>query len=44
MGLGMSLDEAQVLLQSAKNDKSTEDLKLDADEFSQLIFSKDENL
>ena len=31
-----------MLIQSAKQDKSTEDLKLTSDEFKDLIFSKDE--
>jgi hypothetical protein len=32
------------LIQSAKRDKSSEDLKLTHDEFKDLIFSKDEAL
>lgn len=33
-----------MLIQSAKQDKSTEDLKLTTDEFKDLIFSKDEGM
>jgi hypothetical protein len=40
----MTLDEAQVLIQSAKEDKSSENLQLTAEEFKDLIFSKDEGM
>lgn len=44
IGLGMSLDEAQVLVQSAKQDKSSENPHLSPEEFKDLIFSKDEGM
>jgi len=40
----MSLDEAQVLILSAKQDKSSENLHLTAEEFKEFIFSKDEGM
>jgi hypothetical protein len=40
----MSLDEAKVLVQSAKSNKDSEELHLNHEEFKELIFSKDESL
>lgn len=44
IGLGLSLDEAQCLIQSAMADKNKKDVIISRDEFADLIFSQDENL
>ena len=44
IGLGLSLDEAQCLIQSAMVDKNKSDVVISRDEFADLMFSQDENL
>jgi hypothetical protein len=44
IGLGMSLNEAQCLIQSAMTDQNKKELNIGMDEFADLIFSQDENL
>ena len=44
IGLGLSLDEAQCLVQSAMVDKNKKDVAINRDEFADLMFNQDENL
>ena len=45
IGVGISLDEAQVLIQSAKlEDENPSDVKLSIEEYANLIFSQEDKL